>query len=215
MLRRQILVVGDQPDLGGGARDGGQWCAQVTPGRRGTDVGEFHRPTVVSGGRLLVGGPLQPDLAGVESPGRRHHQQRRPVPLLVGGQPVPARPQHGGHLHAGSPAAQHRCTGRVQVVGQPGAGAVDSRCGRGAPFGAGFAAGDQPVVVEETAIPWTFHHRVGGDVGGNAVGCEGFRQAGSQGVGQRRGHRRQHACVGIQLHQHVFGQPAGLAGQSL
>ncbi len=55
------------------------------------DVGEFHRPTVVSGGRLLVGGPLQPDLAGVESPGRRHHQQQ---PALRPVKPPPRRPAH-------------------------------------------------------------------------------------------------------------------------
>ena len=87
--------------------------------------------------------------------------------------------------------------------------------GVGAALGAGLAVGGLLVFVDETAVARAFHHRVGGDVGGNTVGHEGFRQAGAQGVGDRSRHRRQHAGVGILLHHHVLGQPAGLAGQRL
>ncbi len=167
---------------------------------RGTDVGEFHRPTVVSGGRLPVGGPLQPDprelTAWPPSP-----PAAAPCPAArwwaAGTSPTAAWRAPARRL-ASRPAPVH---GPGPAVGQPGAGAVDSRCGRGAPSVPGFAAGDQPVVAEETAIP-------GRSITGSAVTsagmllCEGFRQAGSQGVGQRRGHRRQHACVGS-AHQHV------------
>lgn len=73
--------------------------------------------------------------------------------------------------------------GWVQVVGQLGVGVVDFWCGCGVFFGVGFVVGDQFVVVEEIVIFWMFYYWVGGDVGGNVVGCEGFRQVGFQGVG--------------------------------
>ena len=185
---RQVVVGGDQPDLGGVARDRRQRRAQVAPRRRRADVGEAEPPPACPSRPAGRWPTARWTSRWSNRPGGRHHQQRRGRPVARR-QPVPRRAQHGRLLHTGAPAAHHRRAGRVEAVRQPGAGAVDAGGRGGAALGAGLAAGDHAVAVGEAAAARRFHHRVGGDVGGNPVGGEAFRGGRAERVADRHADR--------------------------
>jgi len=97
----------------------------------------------------------------------------------------------------------------------PRARAVDTRCGGGAAFGARFAV-DGPVVADEAAVAGTFHHRVGGHRGWDAVGVEALgkaRRPSASFTGAETGDSM--PAFGSCSTRNVGGQPAGLAGQRL
>ena len=134
VLGCQVVVGGDQPDLGGVARDGGQRRPQVAPRRCRADVGEVRaRRRACSSAACWSVAHCTWTSSWSNRPAADTTSSGEDA--QSGGQPVPRRTQLRRLLHAGPPAAHHRGAGRVEAVRQPGARAVDARGGDGAALG--------------------------------------------------------------------------------
>ena len=216
MLRRQVVVVGDQADLGGG---GSGWptaaaasCARpVRPRRR--RIGMTHRG---------VRWPLR--RRWPTAPGPRAGRTGRPR-----SPPAAGRALSRARAIGTSPTAGGRAPGcRTASCPAPACG-PDPGCraaGRGEPLipGAGVVPPSVPAWLPVTSSSsLTKLRSPGRSITGSArtsagipLGVNASDSAGTQGVGgPRRVTGVQHAGVGVLLHQHVLGQSAGLTGQRL
>ena len=217
VLRRQVVVVGDQPHLGGVGGDRGQRRAQVAPGRWRADVGEPERRP--------LGSPSSPAHCTTRRRGRSVRRadttssdDDRSRSLQSAGSRYHAERSTRGLLGAAAPAAHHRRAGRVEVERQPGAGAVDPGPRRGAALGAGLAARSSCSLCALSAklleVPGPPPVTSSADrLVGMPLGPNPSRAARAERVACRCAHRSQHAGVGILFDHHVVGQAAASSGE--